>query len=68
MNKHTLIRAGVSGTAGGIVMAIWSMAALLASGAGFWTPINLIAHTFWRGAPLDGSSRSARRSWGWQST
>jgi hypothetical protein len=24
------------------------------TGGGFWTPVNLIAHTFWRHAPLDG--------------
>jgi hypothetical protein len=26
---------------------------------GFWTPLNLIAHTFWRSAPLDGRFSAA---------
>jgi hypothetical protein len=36
------------------VMAVFSMIALRLAGSGFWTPLNLIAHTFWRAAPLDG--------------
>lgn|SRR5487761_848889 len=52
----TAVRAGaVAGMAGGVVMAIWSMVAMRLTGAGFWTPMNLIAHTFWRSAPLDGT-------------
>lgn len=43
------------GMAGGAMMAMWSMIALAVSGDGFWTPVNLIAHTVWRGAPLDGA-------------
>lgn len=30
------------------------MIMLWLAGSGFWTPLNLIAHTFWRAAPLDG--------------
>jgi len=36
-------------------MALWSMAAMWVIGSGFWTPLNLIAHTFYRSAPLDGT-------------
>jgi hypothetical protein len=39
----------------GVVMAIWSMVAMWVTGSGFWTPLNLIAHTFYRSAPLDGT-------------
>jgi hypothetical protein len=41
--------------AAGAVMAMWSMAAMWVIGSGFWTPLNLIAHTFYRSAPLDGT-------------
>jgi hypothetical protein len=41
--------------AAGAVMAIWSMAAMWVTRLGFWTPLNLIAHTFYRSAPLDGT-------------
>jgi hypothetical protein len=34
-------------------MALWSMSAMWLTGSGFWTPLNLIAHTFYRSAPLD---------------
>lgn len=53
MNTETMKRGALAGMAGGIVMAMWSMLALWASGTGFWSPLNLIAHTLWRGAPLD---------------
>jgi hypothetical protein len=39
----------------GAVMAVWSMVAMWIIGSGFWTPLNLIAHTFYRSAPLDGT-------------
>ena len=53
---NTKIRqAGMAGgIAGGAVMAMFSMIMLWLAGSGFWTPLNLIAHTFWRSAPLDG--------------
>jgi hypothetical protein len=44
-----------AGIAGGAVMAVFSMMMLWLAGSGFWTPLNLIAHTFWRSAPLDGT-------------
>jgi hypothetical protein len=50
-----VVRAGIAGgLAGGSVMAAFSMIAMWLAGSGFWTPLNLIAHTFWRAAPLDG--------------
>jgi hypothetical protein len=50
-----VVRAGIAGgIAGGAVMAVFSMMMLWLAGSGFWTPLNLIAHTFWRAAPLDG--------------
>jgi hypothetical protein len=36
-------------------MAVWSMGAMWITGLGFWTPLNLIAHTFYRSAPTNGT-------------
>jgi hypothetical protein len=41
--------------AAGAVMALFSMAAMWVTRSGFWTPLNLIAHTFYRSAPLNGT-------------
>src|SRR5258707_13231807 len=50
------LRVGVlGGVAAGTVMALWAMAAMWVTGSGFWTPLNLIAHTFFRSAPLNGT-------------
>jgi hypothetical protein len=50
------LRAGVlSGVVAGVLFAAWSMAALWVTGSGLWMPLNLIAHTFYRSAPLDGT-------------
>lgn len=50
------LRIGVpGGMAAGLIMALWSMAAMWVTGSGFWKPMNLIAHTFYRSAPLDGT-------------
>jgi hypothetical protein len=50
------LRAGVpGGMAAGVVMAVWSMVAMWITGSGFWTPVNLIANTFYRAAPLNGT-------------
>jgi hypothetical protein len=55
-----IMRAGIAGgIAGGMVMAAFSMIAMWLAGSGFWTPLNLIAHTFWRAAPLDGTFSAA---------
>lgn len=55
MNTRTATRGALAGIAAGMMMAMWSMLALAATGKGFWAPIDLIAHTLWHGAPLDGS-------------
>jgi len=50
------LRVGVpGGMVAGAFMAVWSMGAMWVIGSGFWTPLNLIAHTFYRSAPLDGA-------------
>ncbi len=59
MSKAVLTRGATGGLLGGIVMAMWAMIVLWLTGVGFWTPLNLIAHVIWRGAPLD-----ATFSWG----
>lgn len=41
------------GIAAGGVMAVWSMVAMWITGSGFWIPLNLVAHTFYRSAPLN---------------
>ncbi|MBT3247697.1 MAG: hypothetical protein HN567_04665 [Actinobacteria bacterium] len=51
----SLIRKGaLAGMIGGAMMAMFSMVAMAADGEGFWAPVNLIAHTIWDGAPLNG--------------
>lgn len=55
MNGRTVKFGLLVGMVGGTGMAMWSMMALAVTGHGFWTPVNLIAHTFWKGAPLDGA-------------
>ena len=48
------LRVGVAGgIVGGTLMAVWSMVAMWVTGLGFWTPLNLIANTFYRSAPLN---------------
>lgn len=50
------LRVGVpTGIAAGVVFAVWSMVAMWLTGSGFWIPLNLIAHTFYRSAPLNGT-------------
>jgi hypothetical protein len=47
------LRIGVpAGIAAGTIMAVWLMVAMWATGPGFWLPLNLVAHTFYRSAPL----------------
>jgi hypothetical protein len=55
VNTAALKRGAVGGPASGIVMAMWSMIVMGMAGTGFWTPVNLIAHTFWRSVPLGGA-------------
>jgi hypothetical protein len=59
MNRQLLRSGALGGMLGGAMMAMWSMIVLWLTGVGFWTPLNLIAHTLWRRAPLD-----ATFSWG----
>ncbi len=48
------LRIGVPvGVVAGAIMAAFSMVAMWLTGAGFWIPLNLVAHTFYRSAPLD---------------
>src|SRR5258708_32400329 len=54
MNARVMQAGIAGGIAGGMAMAAFSMIAMRLAGSGFWTPLNLIAHTFWRAAPLDG--------------
>jgi hypothetical protein len=47
------LRIGVpAGIVAGVVMAVWLMTAMWMTGSGFWLPLNLVAHTFYRSAPL----------------
>ncbi|MDY6998479.1 MAG: hypothetical protein SW019_17915 [Actinomycetota bacterium] len=55
MNKAALFRGAIGGAGGAVLMAAWSILAMGLTGAGFWTPINLIAHTAFPSAPLDGT-------------
>jgi len=48
------LRVGLAvGIAAGVVMAVWLMAVMWITGSGLWTPLNLVAHTFYRSAPLN---------------
>jgi hypothetical protein len=47
------LRMGVLvGIAAGLVMAAWLTVVMWMTGAGFWIAMNLVAHTFYRSAPL----------------
>ena len=54
MTRRTARFGILVGLTGGTLMAMWVMAVSALTGHGFLTPVNLIAHTLWRGAPLDG--------------
>ncbi|HEX6197287.1 MAG TPA: hypothetical protein VFZ37_15340 [Jiangellaceae bacterium] len=56
MDANTIKVGALGGMLAGAMMAMFAMLAMWldnVSDTGFWTPVNLIAHTFWRGAPLD---------------
>lgn len=55
MTRALLRTGGLAGVIGGTVMAMLSMISMWLIKAGFWTPLNLIAHAVWRSAPLDGT-------------
>ena len=59
MNERKIIQGALLGAVGGMAMAMWSMIALAATGDGFFAPVNFIAHSVWRDAPLDGGFNSA---------
>src|ERR1700753_3420589 len=52
MGRAALRAGAIGGILGGVMMAVWLMFILWLVGTGFWTLLNLIANTFWRGAPL----------------
>lgn len=52
MGRAALRAGAIGGVLGGVMMAVWLMFILWLVGTGFWTLLNLIANTFWRGAPL----------------
>lgn len=54
MTTRTLRFGLLIGVTGGLLMAAFAMTAMAATGHGFFTIVNLIAHTFWKGAPVDG--------------
>jgi hypothetical protein len=59
MNERKIFQGLVLGAVGGMAMAMWSMFALAATGDGFFAPVNFIAHSLWRDAPLDGGFNGA---------
>jgi hypothetical protein len=59
MNERKIIQGALLGAVGGMAMAMWSMIALAATGDGFFAPVNFIAHSVWRDAPLDGGFNGA---------
>ncbi|MGD9702887.1 MAG: hypothetical protein AB7L17_16300 [Ilumatobacteraceae bacterium] len=59
MNVRKVTQGALLGAAGGMAMAMWSMIALAATGDGFFAPVNFIAHSLWRDAPLDGGFSGA---------
>jgi uncharacterized OsmC-like protein len=52
MGRAALRAGAIGGILGGVMMAVWLMFILWLVGTGFWTLLNLIANTFWRGSPL----------------
>ncbi|HEX5598881.1 MAG TPA: hypothetical protein VFX61_23115, partial [Micromonosporaceae bacterium] len=48
-------RVVVAGVVGGLAFALFSMISVSLIGEGFWRPLNLVADTFWRGAPTGGT-------------
>ena len=54
MNTRIARLGTLTGIFGGVAMALFAMTATALSGHGFFTLTNVIAHTLWHGAPLDG--------------
>lgn len=55
MNGRFLKFGFLIGLVGGGAMALFAMTAMWATGRGFFSVVNLFAHTFWSDAPLDGT-------------
>lgn len=55
MNTRILRFGFIIGLVGGGAMAIFAMIAMWATGGGFFTAVNLFAHTFWPDAPIGGT-------------
>jgi hypothetical protein len=53
MNTRILRSGFLIGLVGGGAMALFAMGAMWATGRGFFTVVNLFAHTFWPSAPID---------------
>jgi hypothetical protein len=47
-------RVGIAGVIGGLAFALYSMIWFGLGDKTIWYPLNLVAHTIWRGAPTDG--------------
>lgn len=47
-------RTGAAGVVAGAAFAGWSVGSYAVGGRGTWRPLNLVAHSLWRGAALDG--------------
>lgn len=62
---RTVSRAMAAGVVAGVVVGVWSSASMGLGGRGWLRPVNLIAHTVWRGAPTD-NRFDALPSW-WRS-
>jgi hypothetical protein len=50
---RTLPRLAAAGAGAGLVFALFCGACYATGGRGPWLPLNLVAHTAWRGAPTD---------------
>jgi len=50
---RTVTRLVAAGVAAGIGFGLFCAACQASGGRGFWQPLNLVAHTAWRGAPAD---------------
>lgn len=52
---RTISRVIVAGLVATAVFTLYSALWFAGSGEGFWRPVNLVAHTIWSGAPVDGA-------------
>lgn len=52
--RTTVLRVIIAGVIGGLAFALFSMIWFGLGDRTAWYPLNLVAHTLWRGAPVDG--------------